>query len=318
MNVRYAALALILWLAGPARSQSLIVCEPDPKSGAPITSLWPAPYLSPTGALCFDVKGWPEYSGQNCVTDGGRVTWTGMVIVSMDGDSQHPPALIPELLAKYESGYEIVNTTRMATEGIGFGKRLLSNAFYKAFNWLASIRVEPGSADFRLFARPVVEVLNEMPEVRKFLRGLVPWIGFRQTSVPFSAPPRHAGRSKYGWIKSLRLAVDGMTAFSMNPLRKMALGGIFVASLSFLYGFAAIVAHFFTELTVPGWTSLLVSVLFLGGCQLVCFGVLGEYIGRILEQVKGRPVYIIRATAGLESTLQVRPAEISAEIRQAS
>ena len=98
----------------------------------------------------------------------------------------------------------------------------------------------------------------------------------------------------------------------------MALGGIFVASLSFLYGFAAIVAHFFTELTVPGWTSLLVSVLFLGGCQLVCFGVLGEYIGRILEQVKGRPVYIIRATAGLESTLQVRPAEMSPEIRQAS
>lgn len=256
--------------------------------------------------------------GHQAALSAGLSRARGSAVISMDGDLQHPPALIPELLAKYEAGYEIVNTTRMATEGISFAKRLLSNAFYKAFNWLASIRVEPGSADFRLFARPVVEVLNEMPEVRKFLRGLVPWIGFRQTSVPFSAPPRHAGRSKYGWIKSLRLAIDGMTAFSMNPLRKMALGGIFVAALSFLYGFAAIVAHFFTELTVPGWTSLLVSVLFLGGCQLVCFGVLGEYIGRILEQVKGRPVYIIRATAGLESTLQVRPAELSPEIRQAS
>lgn len=245
--------------------------------------------------------------GHQAALSAGLAKARGCAIISMDGDLQHPPSLIPVLLEQFEAGYEIVNTTRLATAGVGLGKRLFSNAFYKTFNWLASIRVEPGSADFRLFARPVVEVLNEMPEVRKFLRGLVPWIGFRQTSVPFSAPPRHAGRSKYGWIKSMRLAVDGMTAFSMNPLRKMALGGIFVAGLSFFYGFAAIVAHFFTELTVPGWTSLLVSVLFLGGCQLVCFGVLGEYIGRILEQVKGRPVYIIRATAGLESTLQVNP-----------
>ena len=107
MNVRYAALALILWLAGPARSQSLIVCEPDPKSGAPITSLWPAPYLSPTGALCFDVKGWPEYSGQNCVTDGGRVTWTGMVIVTMDGESHGRD------LTRFRINNAVVNESRL-------------------------------------------------------------------------------------------------------------------------------------------------------------------------------------------------------------
>ena len=255
--------------------------------------------------------------GHQAALSAGLARARGIAVISMDGDLQHPPALIPLLLAQFAAGYEIVNTTRLATDGIGAGKRILSNAFYRTFNWLASIRVEPGSADFRLFARPVVEVLNEMPEVRKFLRGLVPWIGFRQISIRFTAPVRHAGRSKYGWIKSLRLAVDGMTAFSMNPLRKMALGGVFVAGLAFLYGFAAIFAYFFTELTVPGWTSLLVSVLFLGGCQLVCFGVLGEYIGRILEQVKGRPVYIIRATAGLDSTLQVHPVDASAGIRQA-
>jgi dolichol-phosphate mannosyltransferase len=242
----------------------------------------------------------------------------GTAVITMDGDLQHPPALIPVLLEKFEAGADIVNTHRRTTDDAGLIKRVLSAGFYKAFNWLASIRLEPGSADFRLLSRPVVDVLNEIPEARKFLRGLIPWLGYRQMVVPFDAPARHAGASKYSWAKNIRLAMDGMTAFSTNPLRKMALGGGIIAGFAFLYGFVAILAHLFTEATVPGWTSMLVSILFLGGCQLVALGVLGEYNGRILEQVKGRPVFIVRVAAGFDQFSGTLPLSEPVPARQAA
>ncbi len=242
----------------------------------------------------------------------------GAAVITMDGDLQHPPAMIPVLLAQFEAGADIVNTHRRTTDDAGLVKRVLSAGFYRAFNWLASVRLEPGSADFRLLSRPVVDVLNEIPEARKFLRGLIPWLGYRQTVVPFDAPARHAGTSKYSWAKNIRLAVDGMTAFSTNPLRKMALGGGIVAGFAFLYGFFAIFAHLFTNATVPGWTSMLVSILFLGGCQLTALGVIGEYCGRILEQVKGRPVYIVRVAAGFESVSGALPLSEPVPARQAA
>jgi len=242
----------------------------------------------------------------------------GAAVITMDGDLQHPPAMIPVLLARFEAGADIVNTHRRTTDDAGLIKRVLSSGFYQTFNWLASIRLEPGSADFRLLSRPVVDVLNEIPEARKFLRGLIPWLGYRQTVVPFDAPARHAGASKYSWAKNIRLAVDGMTAFSTNPLRKMALGGGIVAAIAFLYGFFAIFAHLFTEATVPGWTSMLVSILFLGGCQLTALGVLGEYCGRILEQVKGRPVFIVRVAAGFDAVSGAPQLSAPAPARQAA
>jgi len=225
----------------------------------------------------------------------------GDAVIMMDGDLQHPPQLIPLLLECWRNGYDVVNTLRIETEGIHPFKRLCSSLFYRVFNWAANISLKPGSADFRLLARPVVNVLNELPERHRFLRGLIPWMGFRQTVVEFTAPCRWAGQSKYNFLRSLRFALDGITAFSFYPLRRLTILGWLITLASLLYGVYALTAHLLGRGTVPGWTSLLLCILFFGGCQLLVAGVLGEYIGRILEQVKGRPLYISRESAGISS-----------------
>ena len=222
----------------------------------------------------------------------------GDAVISMDGDLQHPPALIPVLLERFRAGFDVVNTHREKTAEVGWFKGLLSAGFYRFFNWFASIRIQPGGADFRLLSRRVVDVLNRLPEVRRFLRGLIPWLGFPQTVVAFEAPARHAGVSKYNFAKSLRLAMEGITAFSLNPLRKVAFFGLWIAVASFAYGLFGIGLHLFTDKTVPGWTSLLACTLFLGGFQFIILGIVGEYLGRVLEQVTARPRYLVKEEGG--------------------
>lgn len=222
----------------------------------------------------------------------------GDAVVTMDSDLQHPPELIPVLLAQQELGFDVVNTRREASAGAGWAKTALSAGFYHVFNRAATIRIEPGGADFRLMSRQVVDALNALPEVRRFLRGLVPWLGFRQAVVPFVAPPRAAGRAKFTFTRSLRLALEGITGFTFFPLRKVALFGTVVAMAAFVYAIAAVVIHLTGGATVPGWTSLLACVLFLGGVQLITLGVIGEYVGRILEEVKGRPGWVVRDVVG--------------------
>jgi dolichol-phosphate mannosyltransferase len=240
--------------------------------------------------------------GHQAALTAGLAHAAGDAVIMMDGDLQHPPALIPELLARFEDGYDVVNTLRQETAAVSPAKRLYSRLFYRLFNWAASVHIEPGGADFRLLSRAAVDALNGLPEVHRFLRGLVPWIGYRQTAVTFRAPDRWAGRPKYTFWRSLKLAVEGITSFSFYPLRKLAVFGSLVALASFLYGAYALYMHLFARSTVPGWTSLLVTVLFMGGCHLLAAGVLGEYLGRVVEQVKNRPVYLVRAAGG------VRPA----------
>jgi dolichol-phosphate mannosyltransferase len=245
--------------------------------------------------------------GHQAALSAGLAYAGGDVVIMMDGDLQHPPAVIPELLAKFEEGYDVVNTVRRATARVGLAKRLTSALFYRLFNWAASVRIQPGGADFRLLSRPVADALNDLPEVHRFLRGLVPWLGFRQTTVEFSAPDRWAGRSKYTFRRSLKLALEGITAFSYYPLRKLAVFGALVTGLSFAYGLYALGIHLFTNTAVPGWTSLLLSVLLLSGCQLLAMAVLGEYLGRVVEQVKNRPMYLVRESAGLPACSRGRP-----------
>lgn len=237
--------------------------------------------------------------GHQAALSAGLAHAGGDAVIMMDGDLQHPPALIPALLQKYEEGYDVVNTSRQDTANIHPVKRRLSSAFYRVFNWFSSLRIEPGSADFRLLGRPAVDALNDLPEVHRFLRGLVPWLGFRQTTIPFRAPERWAGRSKYNLWRSLRLALEGITSFSFYPLRRLAVLGWVIMLLSLLYGMYSLGAHLITDSTVPGWTSLMVCVLFLGGWQLLSLGVMSEYVGRVLEQVKGRPLYLVREAVGL-------------------
>jgi len=237
--------------------------------------------------------------GHQAALSAGLAQAAGDAVIMMDGDLQHPPAVIPQLLEKFEAGYDVVNTVRRETADVGPVKRLSSSLFYRFFNWVGSVQIVPGGADFRLVSRPATDALNDLPEVHRFLRGLVPWLGFRQTTIDFVAPSRFAGQSKYNLRRSLRLALEGLTAFSFYPLRRMMLLGWVITLLSFVYGVYVLGAHLFARNTVPGWTSLLLCVLFLGGCQLLALGVLGEYLGRVLEQVKGRPLFIVREAVGL-------------------
>jgi polyisoprenyl-phosphate glycosyltransferase len=236
--------------------------------------------------------------GHQPALSAGIAHTSGSAVIMMDGDLQHPPGLIPTLLERWRAGSEIVNTVRLGTEDISESKKFFSRLFYRVFNLLANVEIEPGNADFRLMSRAAVDVLNELPERHRFLRGLIPWIGFRQTRVEYQAPARWAGQSKYTFLKNIRFALEGITAFSFFPLRLVTMFGSLIAVSSLVYGLAAVGSLWLGGRNVPGWTSLLCCVLFFGGSQLVVLGIIGEYQGRTLEQVKGRPLYIVRATGG--------------------
>jgi polyisoprenyl-phosphate glycosyltransferase len=237
--------------------------------------------------------------GHQAALSAGLAHASGDAVIMMDGDLQHPPALIPTLLDRWQEGYDVVNTVRLETAKINPVKKLFSGLFYKVFNWLGSIHIQPGGADFRLMSRQAVDALNELPERHRFLRGLVPWLGFRQTHVEFKADKRWAGHSKFTLLRNIKFALDGLTSFSFYPLRRLTMLGYIILLFSGCYALWAVGRHFLTDATVPGWTSLMICVLFFGGCQLMAFGVLGEYIGRILEQVKGRPLYLVQQAAGI-------------------
>ncbi len=217
----------------------------------------------------------------------------GDIVISMDGDMQHPPSMIPVLLAKYEEGYDIVNTKRIDAQSTGLFKRLSSRWYYGMLNALSDVPIEPAAADFRLMNRKAVDALNSLPETHRFTRGLVGWMGFKQAIIPYQAADRHAGASKYTFFKMLRFGLDGIVSFSVKPLRIAFYTGVMVSIAALLYAAYAIVQHFLGA-TVEGWTSILVSVLFIGGVTLLSLGVIGEYIARIFNEVRRRPMYFFK------------------------
>lgn len=216
----------------------------------------------------------------------------GAAIISMDADLQQPPDLIPELLKKFDEGYEIVSAIRREDDSAGVLKRTTSIWFYKIFNRLSETRIEPAAVDFRLMSRKAVDAFKKLPEKTRFMRGLISWMGFKQTFVPYQGSKRHAGHSKYTFTKMISLALDGLTSFSAQPLRLSVYLGLAVSGIALLYMFYA-VCVFMIGRTVPGWTSILVTVLFLGGIQLMSTGILGEYLARIFQEVKNRPLYFV-------------------------
>ena len=220
----------------------------------------------------------------------------GQAVVTMDADLQHPASLIPELLARWEEGYEIVNTRRTDAAETGCFKRLTSRCFYRALNFLTGLHLQPGMADFRLTDRKVTEVLCRCPENDLFLRGMINWCGFRQTTVPYQAENRYAGRSQYTLKRMAALALDGITSFTVRPLRlAILLAAAFVGLSGVEIGYVCYVA-FCTERSVSGWASLAILVTVLGAATLLMLGIIGEYVGRTFMQVKQRPPYIIRET----------------------
>lgn len=218
----------------------------------------------------------------------------GDAVVTMDGDLQHPPELIEQLVDLWERGFEVVQTVRKSTEDASIFKNITSSAYYKIINKMSKVKITPGGSDFRLLDRKAVEAFKLYRERARFIRGLINNLGFKYTVVEFVAPPRFAGHSKYNLRKMLHFALDGITAFSNVPLRLALYAGcIFGLGSILLLGHVLYVKYVIQD-AVPGWTTLTASVLFLGGIQLVGIGIVGEYVGRIFEEVKQRPLYIVR------------------------
>ncbi|MCX6133080.1 MAG: glycosyltransferase family 2 protein [Ignavibacteriales bacterium] len=225
---------------------------------------------------------------------------SGDAVITMDGDLQHPPSLIPTLIEKWREGYEIVYTTRESTADETFFKKMTSRLFYKIINAFSETPVQPFAADFRLLDRSVVRSLNTLEERDRFLRGLIGWLGFSTIGVPYTADPRAAGTSKYTVGKMMKLAFNGIISFSAAPLHAVTYLGLFASIVGFLYGMYSLYVRFFTNDTVQGWTSLVIVILFLGGVQLISIGILGEYLIRVYDETKRRPLYIVRNAIGLD------------------
>lgn len=227
----------------------------------------------------------------------GLVHARGQCVISMDADLQHPPAMLPQFLDYWEQGYEVIYTQRIEDKTLPFFKRKMSSLFYKIIDKLSEVTLEEGTADFRLLDAKVVKVLKEMKENGLFLRGMISWIGFKQQKIAYMPDKRFAGTTKYSFSKMLKLAIMGITAFSVKPLQLALVAGMVISAFAFVYAMYAICMYIFTNETVPGWTSVLVSVLLIGGLQLVTLGVLGEYIGRLFMQAKYRPDFIVRESS---------------------
>ncbi len=218
---------------------------------------------------------------------------SGDCAVSLDADLQHPPSVIKELIAKWEEGFEIVNTMRHDHQSISFQKKISSRIFYQIMRKLSDVNIENGMADFRLIDKKVLKQLRLFPENFLFFRGMIPWMGFNQAIVPFTANERFAGTTKYTFKKMIKFATTGVTAFSVKPLRLSIYLGSFIAVVAFLYGLYATYIHLFTDRAVTGWTSVIFSVLFIGGMNLLMLGIIGEYLGKLFIENKRRPNYLI-------------------------
>jgi polyisoprenyl-phosphate glycosyltransferase len=218
----------------------------------------------------------------------------GEAVIMMDGDLQHPPELIEQLIEKWHEGYDVVYTCRGETSDVSTFKKFTSRCFYTLVNYLGEVNISPGTADFRLLDRAVIKSLHAFGERSIFLRGIIHWVGYRQAAIHYTAAARYSGESKYSFLKMLRFAMHGITSFSSIPLYLSALLGIFISFSSFIYAGMVIYMRLFTNRVVEGWTSVMVALLFLGGIHLITLGIQGIYLGQVYKEVKQRPRYLVR------------------------
>ena len=220
------------------------------------------------------------------------------LVMIMDDDLEDPPEVIPEFIQKTDEGFDVVFGIRKRRR-VSLFRRLSYYLFYRSLNRMTKIRIPADAGDFCLMTRPVVEALKSMPETNRYLRGMRAWIGFNQTGIEYDRGQRHAGRSGYSLTKYIRLALDAILSFSYKPLQYLSGVGFLIASISFILGIRIIVAKLLGHmLDVPGWTSTIVVIFFLGGVQLVSIGILGQYIARIYDETKSRPKYLVKRKIG--------------------
>jgi glycosyltransferase involved in cell wall biosynthesis len=226
---------------------------------------------------------------------------TGDAVITLDGDLQHPPECLPDLLAAWREGADVVHTRRDEVGAAQGGlKQATGRLFYRVMGLASGISLAPESADFRLMDRRAVDAFNEMGEYFVFTRGMVPWMGFRDAEVRYALEARHSGQTKYGVGRMIRLAADGIFSFSILPLRLITALGLFTTLFGIGYGIYGLTAYLSGNVEDGGWTSLLGLLLIFGGANLVSLGIVSEYVGRIYEEVKGRPRYVVDRTLGLD------------------
>jgi glycosyltransferase involved in cell wall biosynthesis len=227
---------------------------------------------------------------------------SGKAVIPIDVDLQDPPEIIPRLAEKWKEGYEVVYATRESRQGESWLKKLTAAMFYKVIGSFVHINIPPNTGDFRLIDRKAVDALKELRETHRFMKGLFSWIGFRQTGILYQREPRFAGNTKWNYWKLINFAIEGITSFSNIPLRLATYLGLIVSLCALLYGLFFFITTLIIGNPVPGYPSLLVIVLFIGGVQLFCMGLIGEYIGRIYDESKQRTLYFVRDKIGFNDT----------------
>jgi glycosyltransferase involved in cell wall biosynthesis len=231
--------------------------------------------------------------GKEAALTAGIDTARGDVLIPMDVDLQDPPELIEPFIARWREGYDIVYGVRATRDQDTAAKRISAGWFYRAFNSMSPVRIPPNVGDFRLVDRRAIEVLRQLPERSRFMKGLFAWVGFNAIGVPYERPHRAAGSSKFNLWRLWNFALDGVVSFSTVPLRASFYGGLAIAAVAFLYVLFIAARVLLFGIDTPGYASLLIAVLSLGAIQLVSIGVIGEYLGRLFLEVKGRPIYVV-------------------------
>jgi dolichol-phosphate mannosyltransferase len=235
----------------------------------------------------------------------------GDAVVFIDADLQDPPEVIPRLVEKWQEGFDVVYARRLRRHGESKMKLLTAKAFYQLIGAMSQVQIPEDVGDFRLISKKVADQLRSMRERDRYLRGLSSWVGFRQTAVHYDRDQRFAGSTKFSYRKMLKFAVDGITSFSNAPLKLATWFGFGTAFLSFLYLLSVFVQKFMGY-TVDGWATIMVAILFVGGIQLICLGIFGAYLGRVFNEVKARPIYIV------DETLEPRPDVLTLSLKQDS
>ncbi len=226
---------------------------------------------------------------------------TGAAVIPIDADLQDPPELIGMLVEKWREGYDVVYATRRSRQGETWLKKFTANAFYQTIDSMSPVYIPPNTGDFRLLDRRVVEALKQMPERNRFMKGMFAWVGYRQIAIPFDRDPRLMGQTTWNYWKLWNFALDGITSFSTLPLKVWTYLGLFISVLALIYAGFLILRTLIFGVDLAGYASLMVTTLFFGGIQLITLGVIGEYLGRVYEEVKARPLYFVRDAYGFES-----------------
>jgi glycosyltransferase involved in cell wall biosynthesis len=254
--------------------------------------------------------------GHQIAVTAGMDHASGRAVVLIDADLQDPPELIPEMVARWREGYDVVYGKRTARRGESWFKKFTASMFYRLLRSLTSVNIPLDAGDFRLMDRKVSDTLCEMRESSRFIRGMVSWVGFRQTFVEYVREERFAGETKYPLRKMLRLSLDAITSFSTKPLKLAGILGFLLSAAGFIYLLIVLYLRLFTNATQPGWTSLIVISLLFHGITLSLLGVLGEYIGRTYEEVKRRPLYVVSGRVNFERNPDREPERVGAGSRE--